>query len=404
MASKKWKSGKIAGVRFYEHDTRRHGVKRDRFYVGRYQVEGKRRVISFGWASEGWTEAKVFEELQKYKRHAKTGSGPQSLSEERQKAEDERQAEQARQEQEARENITFGAVWEEYQKWAQSSKTHWLDDERRYRLHLKEYLAHKRMKDITLTLLQDIKAELQSQGLAPATVKHCLVLIRQVFNKAALWGMWEGDNPVKPRSGILPKLDNSMLRTLTHEEERKLLAALFERSQDVHDMAVVSLYGGLRFAEIAALRWQDLDFKSNRIIVHGKGGRIRHVPMNNTLKTVLKDRYLGEKPVDLVFPDRNGAVQGKISATFARTVTELRLNEGRQKRYQLNFHSLRHSFATRLAEAGTPLTVLRDLLGHADLQMVSRYSHLAPSAADAAVAGLDKAREQEKGKVIPLQR
>ncbi|HHL43957.1 MAG TPA: site-specific integrase, partial [Hellea balneolensis] len=61
--------------------------------------------------------------------------------------------------------------------------------------------------------------------------------------------------------------------------------------------------------------------------------------------------------------------------SYADTVKELRLNDNiEDRRYRITFHTLRHTYATRLAEAGCPLTVLRDLLGHRDLIMVSRYA------------------------------
>ena len=412
MAGQIWKKSQYPGVRYYEHqhgrianpDAPKSRQKIDCYFSLRFKVRGKLHEEGLGWMSHGWSAEKANKLLAELKENIKTGESPQSLAEKRELEEQERARRAEEEAAQARSRLTFEELWQKYLTWAKTSKKHWEHDERYYRKHLKEALGHRRLKEIDLNVLQDLKAHLQEQGLAPATVKHCIILVRQMYNKASLWGWWEGANPVKPRSGIIPKLDNTQLRVLTHEEEEQLLPALAKKSQNTHDMAVVSLYGGLRFSEIAELRWQHIDFKSNRIIVHGKGDRIRHVPLNKTLHELFSRRYgNGKEPTALIFPDRLGNVPGKVSGVFPRTVKDLKLNKGRSKRYKVTFHTLRHTFATRLAEAGTPLTVLRDLLGHADLQMVSRYAHLSPSVADAAVAGLDRRKEEERsGKVIRM--
>ena len=98
--------------------------------------------------------------------------------------------------------------------------------------------------------------------------------------------------------------------------------------------------------------------------------------------------------INLIFPSHKGEVRKKTSAAYYRTVDELNFNKGiTDRRYKIDFHTLRHTFASRLASAGTPLHVLRDLLGHADLTMVSRYAHLIPGQADLVVGSLDNYQE-----------
>lgn len=384
----KWHNTKFRGVRYREHLTRKHGIMPDRYFSLRFQFEGKRKEEGLGWASKGWTESKAALELEDLKEAAKKGSGPIRLSEKRERAAEKRQQKAVESEIRQKRNVTFDQIFKDYLEWAKDNKKHWTNDEYRYNNHLKDLIGKAKLKDITSFKLEQAKSILNKKGLAPATVKHCLVVVRQVFNKAILWGKWNGNNPIK---GVkLPKLDNQKLRVLTTDEESVLLPALTEKSIDVHDLAVMSLYAGLRFSEIVSLRWQDVDLVNLKISVAGKGGKRRIVPMNLTVKEVLNNRENIESTVtDLIFPDRNGNIPTKISHTYFRVVNELRLNEGREKAYQLDFHSLRHTYATRLATAGTPLNVLRDLLGHADLQMVSRYSHFIPSAADTAVNSLD---------------
>jgi integrase len=366
----------------------------DRYFALRFQFEGKRKEEGLGWASEGWTERKAVLQLEELKESAKKGTGPIRLSEKREQATEERKAKEQKKKLEQKMNKTFGVIFSAYLDWAKENKKHWSNDQYRYENHLKELLGDVRLKDINSFKLEQVKSKLSKKGLAPATVKHCLVIVRQVFNKAILWGKWDGNNPIK---GVkLPKLDNQKLRVLSAQEESLLLPALKEKSSNVHDLAVMSLYAGLRFSEIVSLRWQDIDFNNLKLSVAGKGGKRRTVPINSTVHALLENRKKDEQSdTDLIFADRKGGIPPKISHSYFRVVDELKLNEGREKAYQLDFHSLRHTYATRLATAGTPLNVLRDLLGHTDLQMVSRYSHLIPSAADTAVKGLDSFRSTE---------
>jgi integrase len=390
----KWHTSKFKGVRYREHPTRKHGIMPDRYFALRFQFEGKRKEEGLGWSSEGWTERKAVLQLEELKESAKKGTGPIRLSEKREQATEERKAKEQKKKLEQKMNKTFGVIFSSYLDWAKENKKHWSNDKYRYENHLKELLEDARLKDINSFKLEQVKSKLSKKGLAPATVKHCLVIVRQVFNKAILWGKWDGNNPIK---GVkLPKLDNQKLRVISAQEESLLLPALKEKSSNVHDLAVMSLYAGLRFSEIVSLRWQDIDFRNLKLSVAGKGGKRRTVPINSTVHALLENRRKNEQSeTDLIFADRKGEIPPKISHSYFRVVDELKLNEGREKAYQLDFHSLRHTYATRLATAGTPLNVLRDLLGHTDLQMVSRYSHIIPSAADAAVKGLDSFRNTE---------
>lgn len=385
----KWIKSKFEGVRYREHPTRKHGALPDRYFTIRFQANGKRREEGLGWASGEWTEKKAFLELEALKKAYKTGDGPTSLAEKREIAEEQRQLAEIEKERQEREMLTFGDIFPEYLEWAKHNKKHWNNDEYRHKKHLSNDLDAVPLKDISPFTLEQLKKKLQNKGLAPATVKHVLVLVRQVFNKAIAWGKFTGKNPIKDVK--LPTTNNAKLRAITPEEEAVLMPALKEKSWLVYGMAMASLYSGLRFSEVAHLRWADIDLDHNRITVReGKGGVSRIVPLCKTLRAVLVE-WLGfsKRKVTLVFPDTRGGIIKKISATFPRTVTDLKLNEDADKRFTLDFHSLRHSYATRIASAGTPLHVLRDLLGHADLQMVSRYAHLIPSQAAAAVAALD---------------
>jgi integrase len=399
----KWKSaGK--GVRFREHETKKYKGQPDKYFTIRYKVDGKLVEEGLGWASAGWNLTKAVTEREKLRQANRTGEGPATLREKRGLAKEKRDAKAAEEKRLRRESLAFGELMEKhYLPWAKANKKHWKDDLNRFRVYLAEPLADMPLKNITPFMLEGVKKRLQEKGLAGATVKHALVIIRQAYNKAAWWGLYDGPNPVK---GVkLPRLNNAQERVLTPEEEDRLMAALRAKSRQVHDMAMLSLYAGLRFGEVAAMRWGDID-ENNRLHVRGKGGKVRKVLLAPRLQEILKERRPADaSPSDLIFPDRkNGNIMQQISSTYHRTIAELGLNAGRERKFCLDFHALRHTFATRLAAKGTPLNVLRDLLGHADLKMVSRYSHEAPSVADEAIKALDQeSRDRESGALVSLR-
>jgi integrase len=94
----------------------------------------------------------------------------------------------------------------------------------------------------------------------------------------------------------------------------------------------------------------------------------------------------------LVFPGRDGIKIMRISNSFAKAVDRLKLNEGvTDPRQRVMFHTLRHTFASWLAMDGINPFYLKELLGHSDLKLTERYSHLSESALKAAAMRISRA-------------
>jgi integrase len=375
----KWISSKFKGVRFREHNTRKHGVTKDKYFAIRYQAQGKRHEEGLGWASEGWSAKKAFLLLSELKEAAKTGNGPTSLSERRKKAEIETKEAAVRNKQKNLDDLQYCNMFAQYEASVKSRLKKWESYRGRYKVHIQPFLGNTKIKDISTEEIKDFKKQLINKGLAPATIRHCLGIIRQSLNWAADSGIFLGKSPFSGIEGkkLIPStINNARKRVLTKAEETILFPALLGKSKDIHDMALVSLYSGLRFSEIATMRWLAVDFKHNRVEVQGKGDKERTIPINQKVRQILWERKIpGTNLSALIFPSSKGTLRPQISKTYACVVKELSLNDGiEDRRYFVTFHTLRHTFATRLAEAGTPLTILRDLLGHRDLVMVSRYA------------------------------
>ena len=393
-----WIKTNFPGVRFYEHATRKHGVQKDRYFAIRFQAEGKRREEGLGWASEGWSAAKAAQTVAELKKAATTGEGATSLAEKRQKAEEKRQAEAEAHAQVERDNVTFGHVFlEDYFPIAKKNKAQrsWQKEDQCYRLWIATVLADKPLKAIAPIHLERIKKNMADAGRAARSITYTLAVVRQVFNFARDHDLFAGQNPVTKIKK--PSSDNRRVRFLSHEEADRLLAALAEISPQVRDMALLSLHCGLRAGEIFSLTWSDVDMERGVLTLRDtKSGKTRAAILTDAAKSMLMDRER-RGPADFVFPSETGEKVGQVSQSFIKTVNALGLNDGvTDPRQKVVFHSLRHTFASWLAEDGADLYVIQQLMGHQSFAMVQRYAHLSPDTLRRAVkgleAGMDKAR------------
>lgn len=290
---------------------------------------------------------------------------------------------------------TFGLVWEKYVEWATANKTRQgKDDINRYKNHIQPRFEETPLDEVSPFDLERVKSDLMKDGLAPATTRHVLVLIRQLYNKARAWGLYDGYNPVSKVT--LPRLNNARQRFLSFDEAKALLAHLKKVSPNLHDMACLSLYCGLRASEIFNLRGHDIDLQNGIITVSDpKNRESRKAFMTETVKAILKARKT-VAPNDYLFVDRrhNGKVT-EISGAFDRAVKKLQFNAGvDDPRQRVCFHTLRHTFASWLALQGESLLTIRELLGHKSLEMVRRYAHLVPDEKRKATLRLERAFEE----------
>jgi integrase len=382
-----WKATKYPGVRFREHPTRKHGIKRDQYFAVRYQKDGHRQEEGLGWLSEGWSAQRAYEKLAELKR---TGS---TLAEQRKAAravkEEARQAEErARLEAMTFSDFVTGHYFPQAQhdKKTKTART----EEQLHRLHIEPVIGSRTFSEIAPIHLEKIKQTMADKS--PRTVAYALAVVRQVFNFARIRGVFLGPNPV--RDVKKPSADNRRMRFLTHEEAGRLMGELAIRSRTLHDTAMLSLQCGLRASEIFSLEWQDVDFLKGQLYVRDpKNKHNRWAIMTGEVHKMLNGRKPHGNACGLVFRDRrHGEAIKEVSRAFDRVVQDLGLNDGiTDRRLKLVFHSLRHTYASWLVAAGTHLFVVKELMGHRSLAMTERYSHVSNDSLRAAVNGLEKA-------------
>jgi integrase len=377
-----------SGVYELKSQTKKHLGKADVCFYITYNHRGKKVWEKIGWLSEGYS-AKVAshkraERIQKI-RHG------EELPKEKAKA------------------PYFKEVAKKYTEWVEGNKSRsGRDDKYMYKNHLAPVFDDKRLDEISAFDLERLKNDLIKKDYAPGSVKHCLILFRQMFNKAVLWGMHKGDNPIK---GVkLPTVQNQRERFLSYNEASLLLDELKvdqsrkknpgeKKDPQLHDMALLSLHCGLRAGEIFNLKGQDLDFENGLInISDPKNKERRKAFMTEAVREALSKR-VPESPNDYVFKDkRHGGKIDAISHAFGKAVNKLEFNEGvTDRRQMVTFHTLRHTFASWLALQGETILTIKDLLGHKTLAMTTRYAHLMPEHKRQATLRLEKAFNDKRG-------
>jgi integrase/recombinase XerD len=176
---------------------------------------------------------------------------------------------------------------------------------------------------------------------------------------------------------------------LTAVEIAQLLGAI---ATDKHRVMVMLAYGaGLRVGEVCALRVDDIDPKRMLIRVqHAKRGRERQVMLSPRLLAALRAYWKASRPAGpYLFPGRFAGQLFRRESLFRAMVAAAR-RAGITKR--VSPHTLRHSFATHLLDAGTDLRTLQVLLGHASLKSTMTYLHVSTARVQCIQSPLDALR------------
>lgn len=151
--------------------------------------------------------------------------------------------------------------------------------------------------------------------------------------------------------------------------------------------------GGLRVSEVANLRVNDID--SQRMVIHiqqGKGGRDRYVPLSPRLLETLREHWRRYKPAEWLFPgepETQPITTGSVMRYCRHVSEEASLGK------RVTMHSLRHSYATHLLEAGTDLRSIQVLLGHRNLKTTALYTHVSQQRLAATPSPLDLLHDRQ---------
>lgn len=239
--------------------------------------------------------------------------------------------------------------------------------------HLIRTFGKCRLNEIDAASIERFKGERVKSGLSPKTIGNLLTVLRKSLVTAKEWGELKGE---VPRFKFL-KVTVPPIKYLKPVEYEALLAEL--RGGEWYAMTFTALQTGLRFSELIALTWDDIDMVQGQLCVQRscvegvigppKNGRIRYVPLTQELCRVLGSMSHDEK---LVF-HRNGKriIYETAYSVIERTCKKIGIE-------RVGWHAFRKTFASTLVMRGASLQAVKDLLGHATMNVTLRYAHLAP--------------------------
>lgn len=154
-------------------------------------------------------------------------------------------------------------------------------------------------------------------------------------------------------------------------------AQVLENATNIKARAILTtIYAtGIRVSEAAGLRVSDLDVSRGLILVRaGKGQKDRYVMLPDRLLEILREYWRARRPrSEFLFPGQSAA-RPITSDSISRACRKAAKLAGLTK--SVSPHTLRHSFATHLLEAGTDIRMIQGLLGHASLRTTSKYLHI----------------------------
>ena len=291
---------------------------------------------------------------------------------------------------------------EKYEPWAKTERKAGVSTVKMLNAQFQNFMDTP-LDAIGLWDIQKWRTERLKSGTKPATVNRNIVALKALLSKAIEWQIIS----IHPLAGLKPlKIDSGCkTRYLSPREEEALRLALDEREAKMADarqshnkwlqerehkllpeisedkfadhlkpMVLLSINTGMRRGELFALRWENISFSKGHITIAGetaKSGRTRHIPLNSEAMGVLKKWRSSLDASGLVFPSKDGDLRNNANKSWRNLLGDAKIKNFR-------WHDMRHHFASKLVMASVDLNTVRELLGHASMDMTLRYAHLAP--------------------------
>ena len=215
-----------------------------------------------------------------------------------------------------------------------------------------------------------------------ATVNRYMAALSSAISTAVKeWG-WMEDNPVRKVSKL--KEPRGRVRYLSDEERGRFLDACKEsQNLDLYTVVILSMSTGGRQNEIWGLRWSNVDLKNGFVTFEDtKNNEPRSVPIQGLALELIEERS-NKTSGGLVFPSMTDP---KRHFDFRRPF-QMALKAAQIEDFR--WHDLRHCTASYLVMSGVDMRTVAEILGHKNLQMTQRYSHLSPAHLKDAVAKMN---------------
>ncbi len=236
-----------------------------------------------------------------------------------------------------------------------------------------------RAKHVDILSIRSFVGYLHSARSKKSTIERKIVAIRSFFKFLCKEGLLASN----PAAAInLPKKDKRLPKYLSVDEIFLFLNSPDKSTlQGKRDSAILELLyaTGIRVSELVGLKLNDADFREMTIRVIGKGKKERLLPFGNKALESMKDYLLafsairekGASP-DAFFLNLRG---GQLTSRSVRRIVDKYIRQT-SIMTKISPHSIRHSFATHLLNAGADLRSIQELLGHSSLSTTQKYTHL----------------------------
>lgn len=296
-------------------------------------------------------------------------------------------------------------VEEVYVPWARENKRSWKTSIRYTVPVFVEWFKGKTFAQLSPLLVEKFKRERRNQEVIfkeapsrsrrPATVNRELQMLSTIFSLAISHKLTD-TNPCQEVD--LLEENNNRTRYLLDEEQPLLLGQCKGERAHLRQLVIVAIGTGMRKGDQPNLLWEKVDFQRNLIYVpNSKTGRDYPVPMNKDVQVVMLELRKTDSHAEHVFINpRTGKPYTDVKRAFVRACKDAGI-------LGLHWHDLRHTFGTRMAEAGYSEATIAQLMGHCDTKNTRRYTHATDKAKRAAVEAVRLVAKNSRPKYAPKQ-
>lgn len=258
-------------------------------------------------------------------------------------------------------------------------------EKRRFSMHIIKKVGHIRLPNFSEKNAHKLQQDLKI-NLSVATVKHLLVTLNAMYKYIISQKLYDGDIPTQNIRH--EQLNNIRERYLTLDEIKKLLEVCKNTNYEIYLFVKLSLSTGGRVGTIATIRSMDIKPNNNSLILSDHKNNDTYTGFyNDELKQLLNNRIL-ELPssTDTIIKLARSSITYKLGSIMDVLFNQDIATDDRKNRVVP--HTLRHTFASQLAIAGTPILTIQRLMNHKSIEMTMRYAKLAPNQGMEAVKNL----------------
>ncbi len=238
---------------------------------------------------------------------------------------------------------------------------------RSFKKHLVPFFGPMKLTEVRPQHIVEYKRQRLVTGIRPATLNREISCLSKAFALAVREWEWVRENPCSRVSR--ERENNKRIRWLRGEEEARLMETCAE---EIKDIVVFAIHTGMRMDEILSLKWEEVSLSAKTATVSkSKNYEARTIPLDDEAMAVLRDRHR-QRAIHVlhVFPSSTGT---KLDGNNLRKIFRKALDDAGIKDFR--FHDLRHTYGTRLAQAGVDIYTIAKLMGHKDIATTMRYLH-----------------------------